>query len=76
MDSVLEQHIRYINTKRADEEYRVCVAKDGRRYSVSKVFLKNAGIDVLASNMTKNEVYFYLRGLSDGVNPLSIGKWD
>jgi hypothetical protein len=77
VDSLLNQYVDYINTRKAGSGYRVCMAHEKKcGYSICKVFTDNGGVDVMASGMTKNEVHYYLRGLSDGVNPLSLGAWD
>lgn len=75
MDNLLEQYVGYINSKKVDSGYAIFLSHYNKCYSVSKTYKNNGGIDILASGMTKNEVHFYLRGLADGLNPLSLGEW-
>lgn len=74
MDSLLNQYVDYINTRKAGSGYRIAISHEKKMgYAISKIFMDRGGVDVLASGMTQNEVHYYLRGLSDGVNPLSLG---
>lgn len=74
MDSLLNQYVDYINTRKAGSGYRICMEHEKKcGYSIRKVFTDTGGVAVMASGMTKNEVHYYLMGLADGVNPFSLG---